>query len=71
MGLAGTGLCTARLIMMMRGFAAAGLHRGMLILMMRGLCGRRLTKRPADADDARLLWAQTPADADDLQLLKA
>ena len=35
------------------------------MLMMRGLRRPRFTQRPADADDARSLWAQVYADADD------
>ena len=42
-------------MLMMRGLCS---HR-----MMHGLCGPRFTQRPADADDARLLWAQAYTEA--------
>ena len=42
-------------MLMMRGFCSCK--------MMHGLCERRITHRPADADDARPLWAQVYTEA--------
>ena len=50
-------------MLMMRGLCGPGVHRGRLMLIMRGLRRPRFTQRPADADDARTLWAQVYTEA--------